>query len=115
MQYEPQSVEGPDRYPETGEIAAAGNPAWAQLSQTGAERWAKHNLASGWNTFEWTFSATHSTRDFRYWITKEVWNPEELSRAQFEEGPFCTVTLDGAQGATTACTSASCRSGRGTT
>ena len=36
---EPQSVEGPDRYPETGvadeEIAAAGNQ---QLSQTGAER-----------------------------------------------------------------------------
>ena len=105
VQYEPQSVEGPDRYPETGvadgQIAAAGNPVWAQLSQTGADRWAKHSLATGWNTFEWTFTATHSTRDFRYWITKEGWNPEEpLSRAQFEDGPFCTVNLNGAQGAT---------------
>eukprot|EP00754_Rhynchopus_humris_P045810 Rhum_TRINITY_DN5296_c0_g1::Rhum_TRINITY_DN5296_c0_g1_i1::g.17019::m.17019/K03933/cpbD; chitin-binding protein len=65
VQYEPQSVEGPDRYPETGpadgKIASAGgSTAWQQLNAAGASRWAKSSLASGWQTFEWTFTAAHS-------------------------------------------------------
>ena len=106
VQYEPQSVEGPDRYPETGpadgKIASAGGKTtWQQLNAAGASRWAKANLASGWQTFEWTFTAAHSTRDFRYWITKEGWNPEApLTRAQFESGPFCTVNLNNAAAST---------------
>ena len=103
VQYEPQSVEGPDRFPETGpadgKIASAGGSTrWQQLNAVGASRWAKANLESGWNTFEWAFTAPHSTRDFRYWITKEGWNPEApLTRAQFESGPFCTVNLNNAK------------------
>ena len=102
VQDEPQSVEGPGRFPETGpadgKIASAGgSTAWQQLNGVGASRWAKAGVAPGWHTFEWTFTAPHSTRDFRYWITRAGWNPEEpLSRAQFEDGPFCTMTLNGA-------------------
>ena len=52
VQYEPQSVEGPDRYPETGvadgQIAAAGNPVWAQLSQTGVVPPTPAHSASCW-------------------------------------------------------------------
>ena len=103
VQYEPQSVEGPDRFPGSGPadgaIASAGaSTAWQPLNAVGASRWAKSSLASGWNTFEWTFTAPHSTRDFRYWITKEGWNPEApLSRAQFESAPFCSVNLGNAK------------------
>ena len=103
MQYEPQSVEGPDRFPGSGPAdgaiaSAGGSTRWQPLNAVGASRWAKASLASGWNTFEWTFTAPHSTRDFRYWITKEGWNPEApLTRAQFEDGPFCTVNLNNAK------------------
>lgn len=94
IQWEPQSVEGPDRYPETGApdgmIASGGNAQWAALSEQSRTRWSKVSLKSGAVTFQWQFTAPHVTRDIRYWITKANWDPSQpLSRAQFEAVPFC--------------------------
>lgn len=94
VQWEPQSVEGPDRYPETGPadgtIAAAGLAGFAALNEQTASRWTKRTLATGWQQFRWSFTANHSSRDFRYFITKNGWNPNmPLTRAQFEPQPFC--------------------------
>ena len=99
VQYEPQSVEGPDgnpRFPiggpSDGTIAAAGSPAWSELNSQSPSRWYKHDFASGPQTIEWRFTANHTTRDWRYFITKPDWNPAELlNRDQFDLTPFCEV------------------------
>ncbi|WP_338849272.1 lytic polysaccharide monooxygenase [Massilia sp. W12] len=100
IQWEPQSVEGADRYPESGPkdgaIAAAGSSNWAPLNEQSVGRWSKINLKSGPNIFQWRFTAPHASRDIRYWITKENWDPNApISRAQFEAQPFCTVNYGG--------------------
>jgi predicted carbohydrate-binding protein with CBM5 and CBM33 domain len=97
VQWEPQSVEGPDgapRFPvggpEDGTIAAAGSPSWSELNAQSPSRWFKHDFAAGYQTFEWTFTANHVSRDWRYFITKPDWNPAEpLGREAFELAPFC--------------------------
>ena len=97
VQWEPQSVEGPDgspRFPvggpEDGTIAAAGSPSWSELNAQTPSRWYKHDFAAGYQTFEWTFTANHVSRDWRYFITKAGWNPAEpLSRDAFDLDPFC--------------------------
>jgi predicted carbohydrate-binding protein with CBM5 and CBM33 domain len=96
IQWEPQSVEGADRYPESGPadgtLAAAGNPVWGALNEQNASRWSKISLQAGSYTFQWQFTAPHVTRDIRYWITKANWEPgAPLSRAQFEPVPFCVI------------------------
>jgi len=97
VQWEPQSVEGPDgapRFPvegpEDGTIAAAGSPSWSELNAQSPSRWFKHDFAAGYQTFEWTFTANHVSRDWRYFITKPGWNSAEpLAREAFELAPFC--------------------------
>lgn len=97
IQWEPQSVEGPDgtpRYPvggpADGTIAAAGSPAWSELNAQTPSRWYKHSLATGLQTFEWTFTANHVARDWRYFITKVGWDASQpLARAAFDPEPFC--------------------------
>ncbi len=103
--YEPQSVEGPDRYPESGpgdgELASGGNAAFQKLNGTGKDRWAKSQIAKQVNDkgqleIRWHLTAPHRTKDFRYFITKPDWNPElPLTRAQFEAVPFCLKSLNG--------------------
>lgn len=99
IQWEPQSVEGPDRYPESGPadgtIAAAGSASWSPLNEQNLGRWGKNNLRSGSHTFQWQFTAPHASRDIRYWITKANWNPNgPISRSQFEALPFCQFNYD---------------------
>ena len=100
VQWEPQSVEGPDgqpRFPvggpEDGTIAAAGSPSWSELNAQTPSRWYKHDFAAGYQTFEWTFTANHVSRDWRYFITKPGWNPAEpLSRDAFDLIPSVSTT-----------------------
>ena len=77
--YEPQSLEGPDRFPESGpadgHIASAGHGAFSQLNAQTISRWTKRPIKAGPNEFTWTFTANHSTRDWRYFITKTTWDP----------------------------------------
>jgi len=98
--YEPQSVEGPDRFPETGPadgtIAAAGSSNWGALNAQTPTRWKKVDMLPGSNTFDWQLTANHRTRDWRYFITKQNWNPgQPLTRAAFDLTPFCSFQGNG--------------------
>ena len=92
--YEPQSIEGTDRFPETGPVngrlASAGHSAFAPLDAQTINRWTKRHIKAGPNEFTWTFTAAHASRDWRYFITKPDWKPNSpLTREQFESVPFC--------------------------
>ena len=92
--YEPQSVEGPDRFPASGppdgRIASADNGRFRELDEQTPSRWKTTPIDAGTNDFVWTFTANHATRDFRYFITKPDWNPSlPLSRDAFDLMPFC--------------------------
>lgn len=97
VQYEPQSVEGIDGSPRfpvggpaDGTIAAAGSPAWSELNAQTPARWSKNDIAAGTNVFTWTFTANHTSRDWRYFITTPEWDRSQpLSRSSFELTPFC--------------------------
>ncbi|WP_163834418.1 N-acetylglucosamine-binding protein GbpA [Spartinivicinus ruber] len=96
VQYEPQSVEGPDGFPnggpEDGKIASAGLSQFSQLNEQTVNRWNKTNLKPGPNKFSWHFTANHVTKNFNYYITKPNWNPNaQLSRSSFDLQPFCTI------------------------
>ncbi|USD42136.1 N-acetylglucosamine-binding protein GbpA [Vibrio sp. SCSIO 43135] len=96
IQYEPQSVEGPEGFPEAGprdgKIASAETSLAVALDEQTADRWVKRPIQSGMQTFEWTFTANHVTRDWKYYITKADWNPNAaLSRDSFDLTPFCVV------------------------
>ncbi|WP_299143870.1 lytic polysaccharide monooxygenase [uncultured Vibrio sp.] len=96
VQWEPQSVEGPEGFPEAGPadgtIAAAGSPAWAPLNEQSDLRWHRNQISAGHNVFTWQKTAAHVTKDWKYYITKEGWNPNQpLTRAQLDLVPFCEV------------------------
>ncbi|QPF73008.1 N-acetylglucosamine-binding protein GbpA [Roseateles sp. DAIF2] len=95
IQWEPQSLEGysgyPDRGPSDGQIASAGLTQFGALDEQSAVRWTKRPLSAGLQNFSWTFTANHVTRNFRYYITRQDWNPNlRLSRSSFEAQPFCS-------------------------
>ena len=94
IQYEPQSIEGPKGFPETGpkdgEIASGGNAKFSQLNQQGTDRWHKVDIESGEYTFKWTLTAPHSTASWRFFITKPGWDVNKpLTRDDFDLTPFC--------------------------
>lgn len=94
--YEPHSLEGkngfPSRGPADGHIASANLDAFSELDQQSPTRWSKVNIPTGSNAFSWTFTVNHNTRSFRYFITKNGWNPSApLTRQSFEAQAFCEV------------------------
>ncbi|ELV8717373.1 N-acetylglucosamine-binding protein GbpA [Vibrio vulnificus] len=96
IQYEPQSVEGPDGFPASGprdgKIASAESALANALDEQTADRWVKRPIQAGAQNFEWTFTANHVTKDWKYYITKSDWNPNQpLARASFDLTPFCVV------------------------
>ncbi len=96
IQWEPQSVEGPEGFPAAGpvdgKIASAQSALATALDQQTADRWVKRPITAGVQSFEWTFTAAHVTRDWKYYITKPDWNPNAvLSRSSFDLTPFCVV------------------------
>lgn len=100
--YEPQSVEGPDGFPSGGPAdgyigsGGAHNMHFLQLNEQKADRWKKNAYKTGENmVFSWHFSANHATKDFKYYITKDGWNPnEKLTRASFNLAPFCDKSIN---------------------
>ncbi|WP_242540201.1 lytic polysaccharide monooxygenase [Trinickia mobilis] len=95
--YDTQSLEGPDRYPDTGPkdgtLASAGKT--LPLNEQTADRWKKVDIKTGRNTFKWHHTAPHKTRDYRFFITKKGWNPNKpLTRDSFESTPFCSLEYD---------------------
>lgn len=96
VQWEPQSVEGPSGFPESGpadgKLASAANGAFSPLDEQSPSRWAKTDLKAGWNKFSWQFTANHVTRNWRYYLTRQGWDQNQaLSRASFDLAPFCVV------------------------
>ena len=100
VQYEPQSVEGPDGFPDAGpadaNIASAGLPQFSQLNEQTKSRWIKTKIKPGGNQFSWRFTANHVTKNWNYYLTKPDWNPNKpLTRASFDTEPFCSIEVHG--------------------
>ncbi|MFJ3095984.1 lytic polysaccharide monooxygenase auxiliary activity family 9 protein [Streptomyces hydrogenans] len=103
IQWEPQSVEGlkgfPGAGPADGTICAGGNSQFAQLDDPRGGAWPATRVTAGQSyTFRWQFTARHRTTDFRYYITKNGWNPSsKLTRSQLDPQPFLTVPYNNQQ------------------
>ncbi len=102
IQWEPQSLEAPSGFPAQGPadgvIASAALPQFGELNEQTSSRWTKRSMKAGANNFSWQFTANHASRNWRYYITKTGWNPnQKLSRASFDLTPFCTVNGNGVQ------------------
>ncbi|MEU9853909.1 lytic polysaccharide monooxygenase [Streptomyces sp. NPDC047974] len=103
IQWEPQSVEGlkgfPAAGPADGTICAGGNSRFAQLDDPRGGAWPTTKVTAGQSySFRWQFTARHATSDFRYYITKNGWNPNsKLTRAQLDPQPFLTVPYNNQQ------------------
>lgn len=99
VKYNPADLEAPGGFPtggpEDGKIASA-NGRYPEMDQQWMNRWEKIDIASGLNTFTWVHTANHNTANWRYYITKPDWNPNQpLTRASFDTLPFCSVSHDG--------------------
>lgn len=99
--YEPQSLEAPKGFPHAGpadgKIASAGG-IFPKLDEQSATRWTKVNIHAGTNTFNWKLTAAHATASWKYYITKDNWDPNApLSRNSFDLTPFCSVDYGGAR------------------
>lgn len=86
----PQSLEAPKGFPENGpadgKIASA-NGALGDfvLDKQSSDMWKKSDINTGINTFTWTYTASHSTSKWHYYMTKQGWNPDaSLSRDELE-------------------------------
>ncbi|MDX2295098.1 MULTISPECIES: lytic polysaccharide monooxygenase auxiliary activity family 9 protein [Streptomyces] len=103
IQWEPQSVEGPKGFPAggpaDGTLCAGGNSRFAQLDDPRGGTWPTTRVTAGQSyTFRWQFTARHRTTDFRYYITRNGWNPAaKLTRAQLDPQPFLTVPYNSQQ------------------
>ncbi|KVL84258.1 N-acetylglucosamine-binding protein GbpA [Burkholderia stagnalis] len=94
--YEPQSIEGKQGFPAAGapdgEIASGGVTQFSELNEQAVDRWKINDIKPGAQKFKWTFTAPHVTKDFKYYLTKQGWNPNaKLTRDQFDLTPFCTI------------------------
>ncbi|RZQ62129.1 lytic polysaccharide monooxygenase auxiliary activity family 9 protein [Amycolatopsis suaedae] len=102
VQWDPHSIEGPKGFPAAGpangKICAGGLSQFAQLDDPRGGNWPAKQVSSGSFTFTWTLTAPHATTSFRYFITRNGWNPSApLTRAQLESQPFYTVPFNGAR------------------
>ncbi|OKI04512.1 chitin-binding protein [Streptomyces sp. CB02923] len=100
IQWEPQSVEGPKGFPNggpaDGKICAGGNGRFKELDDPRGGQWPATKVSAGSYTFSWRFTASHATTDFRYYITKDGWNPNRaVTRADLELTPFLKVPYNG--------------------
>src|SRR3954452_9753940 len=101
IQYEPQSVEGPKGFPQAGpadgQICSANHSEFAQLDDPRGGTWPTTAMTSGASyDFTWTFTAIHATTSFRYFITKDGYDPAApLTRSVLEPAPFLQVDYGG--------------------
>ncbi|TDF39198.1 N-acetylglucosamine-binding protein GbpA [Alteromonadaceae bacterium M269] len=99
IQFEPQSLESVsgfpaigDGIPPDGEIPSAGIVRFSELNIQTDARWAKASIAAGENQFTWMYTANHRTRNWRYFITRQDWDPNQpVTRDSFVLEPFCTI------------------------
>ncbi|MEO3972629.1 lytic polysaccharide monooxygenase auxiliary activity family 9 protein [Streptomyces sp. CAU 1734] len=103
IQWEPESVEGykgfPSRGPADGQICSGGLGRFSELDDPRGGAWPTTKLNAGQShSFSWWIKVRHATTDFRYYITKDGYNPNKpLTRADLEPQPFLTVPFGGAR------------------
>ncbi|MFF1839854.1 lytic polysaccharide monooxygenase [Streptomyces sp. NPDC058231] len=103
IQWEPQSVEAPKGFPAAGpadgKICSGGHDNFSALDDPRGGNWPATKVTAGQGfSFRWQFTARHATTDFRYYITKNGWDPTKpLTRAALESQPFMTVPYGGQQ------------------
>lgn len=101
VQYEPQSIEKKSGFPSgpfplDGELASGSIPNFSPLDKQGMNIWAKNPIKAGMNKFTWYHIAQHKTNNWRYYLTKQNWDPNKpLTRDSFELTPFCHVDGQG--------------------
>lgn len=101
IQWEPQSVEGPGNFPRggpaDGHLCSGGNEKFAALDDPRGGTWPATKVQAGQTVpFRWKVTASHSTESFRYYVTKNGWDPTKpLTRDQLEPAPFQTVDFGG--------------------
>ncbi|MED7818597.1 MULTISPECIES: lytic polysaccharide monooxygenase [unclassified Francisella] len=94
IMYEPQSLEAGDRLFNNGQLdnkmGSVGRDDSIALDEQQESRWTKTVVASGQPlNIKWYFTANHSSRHFKFYITKQNWNPNELlTRDSFEDQPL---------------------------
>jgi chitin-binding protein len=89
VQFEPQSLEGPKGFPAggpaDGQLASAGGLFGGDLDEQTDARWAKNVVQPGPVQVAWSLTAPHRTAEWRYYITKQGWDPnDELERSDLE-------------------------------
>ncbi|TDD36283.1 chitin-binding protein [Actinomadura sp. KC06] len=99
VQHEPQSIEGPKGFPERGprDGTICGGGGFAPLDDPRGGQWPANKLTGGQAfTFKWTLTAAHATTSWRYFITKDGWDPTKpLTRAALELEPFLQINDGG--------------------
>ncbi|WP_242448841.1 N-acetylglucosamine-binding protein GbpA [Burkholderia metallica] len=94
--WEPQSIEGKQGFPRAGapdsQLASGGVPQFSELNEQAVDRWKINDIKQGAHKFKWVFTAPHVTKGFKYYLTKQGWNPNRpITRDQLDLTPFCTV------------------------
>ncbi|MET0941646.1 MAG: lytic polysaccharide monooxygenase auxiliary activity family 9 protein [Mesorhizobium sp.] len=81
--------------PADGLIASGGHTDQRAILNQPGTHWARNPVRSGEQlNIRWDYTATHLTRRWNYFVTRDGWNPNAvLSRAQFEPTPFATYLL----------------------
>ncbi|MGW4031727.1 lytic polysaccharide monooxygenase auxiliary activity family 9 protein [Streptomyces sp. NPDC004838] len=103
IEWEPWSVEGPKGFPARGaadgSLCSGDNARFSELDDPRGGAWPRTTLVGGEShTFNWRITARHATTDFRYFITKDGYDPTKpLTRADLEPQPFLTVPFGGRQ------------------
>lgn len=81
--------------PIDGKLASAGIPDFSELDEQITTRWSKQDISSEEIEFLWGFNVIHTTTNFKYYLTKPSWNPNQpLTRNSFNLTPFCQVNLN---------------------
>jgi chitin-binding protein len=118
IQWEPQSVEGPKGFPESGPadgtLCSGGNARFAGLDDPRGGDWPTTHVTAGQQlTFTWTFTARHATTSFRYFLTRPGYDASQpLTRDSLDTTPFLTVPYGGAQPPSTLSHTATLPAGR---
>lgn len=103
---QPQGLEAPKGYPTLGpldgSIASAngvldgGNIGSNKLDIQNASKWTKQEITTGINEFTWTYTATHPSTKWHYYMTKQDWDVNApLNRDEMEL--IGTIQHDGSQ------------------
>ncbi|MFC4911112.1 lytic polysaccharide monooxygenase auxiliary activity family 9 protein [Actinomadura gamaensis] len=103
VEWDPDGIEGPKGFPAggppDGQICGAADDRWTPLDdQRGGTGWPTTKVTSGQKLdIVWQFTARHSTTSFRYFLTKDGWDPTQpLTRQALDLTPFLRQNYRGA-------------------